>query len=114
MGLLIDDSSIISVNASVISSNRIISAKDVQRTGWVSLSVRGIEQPYPSATFSGPAEILTKGHRITNGSDHAAHCRDGRAAEPQSDEALAEVDRVTLAIVVDRVAALTHTGAPAT
>jgi Pyridoxamine 5'-phosphate oxidase len=39
------------------------------------------EQPYPSATFSG---------------------------EPQSDEALAEIDRVILAITVERVTAMTH------
>ncbi len=36
-----------------------LKAKDVRRSGWASLSVRGEEQPYPSATFSGPVEIVT-------------------------------------------------------
>ena len=37
-----------------------LKAKDVLRTGWASLSVRADEQPYSSATFSGPAAILTE------------------------------------------------------
>ena len=36
-----------------------LKARDVRRTGWASLCVMGHEPPYPSATFSGPAEILT-------------------------------------------------------
>jgi PPOX class probable F420-dependent enzyme len=34
-------------------------ARDVRRTGWASLCVLGHEQPYPSAAFSGRAEMLT-------------------------------------------------------
>jgi PPOX class probable F420-dependent enzyme len=85
-----------------------LKAKDVERTGWASLSVRGEEQPYPSGTFSGPAEILTKDigpptalimQRVVNAEERP---------EPQSDEALAEIDRVILAITVERVSAVTH------
>ena len=35
-------------------------ARDVRRTGWASLCVIGHEPPYPSATFSGLAEIRTE------------------------------------------------------
>jgi PPOX class probable F420-dependent enzyme len=85
-----------------------LKAKHVRRTAWASLSVRGDEQPYPSATFSGPAEILTKDigrqtalimHRIAGTDD---------PPEPQTDEDLAAVDRVVLAITIDRVSAITH------
>lgn len=82
--------------------------RDVEATGWASLSVSGPERPHPSATFSGPAEILTEGigpatalimQRIT-GADEPP--------EPMTDEALAEVGRVLLVIEIDRVAAAAH------
>ncbi len=85
-----------------------LKARDVERLGWASISVRGDEQPYPSATFSGPAEILTEDigpptaaimHRIA-GTDEPP--------EPQTDEDLAAVDRVVLAITVERITAATH------
>lgn len=92
-----------------------LKAKDVARTGWASLSVRGDELPYPSATFSGPAESLTEDigpstalivQRITGAEE---------PPEPQTDEALAAVDRIVLAITVERVSAVTHLPAtPAT
>jgi PPOX class probable F420-dependent enzyme len=47
-----------------------LKARDVGRTAWASLSVRGDEQPYPSATFSGRAEILTED---IDRPDHAPH-----------------------------------------
>jgi PPOX class probable F420-dependent enzyme len=80
--------------------------KDVLRTGWASLSVVGPERPHPSATFLGPAEILTKDigestarvmQRISGGGD---------PPETMSDEALA--DRVILAISIEGVSAATH------
>jgi PPOX class probable F420-dependent enzyme len=85
-----------------------LKAKDVERTGWASLSVVGGEPPYPSATFSGPAAIRTEGigpatalvmQRIT-GAD--------QPPEPQTDAALAEAERVLLEITVERVSAITH------
>jgi PPOX class probable F420-dependent enzyme len=81
---------------------------DVERTGWASLCVAGVERPFPSATFSGPAEILTAG---IGAATAAIAQRMMGAAEPpeqQTDEALAGVGRVIIAITVDRVAAVTH------
>ncbi|MBV9153273.1 MAG: hypothetical protein JO204_16025, partial [Alphaproteobacteria bacterium] len=85
-----------------------LKAQDVRRSGWASLCVMAHEPPYPSATFSGSAEILTENigpptarvmQRIT------------RAPEPpaaMSDEALGEVGRVILAITVERVTAASY------
>lgn len=84
-------------------------ARDVEANGWASLSVSGPERPHPSATFSGPATILTEGigpatalvmQRIT-GSDEPTPV-------PMTDEALGEAGRVLLVIEVDRVAAATY------
>jgi PPOX class probable F420-dependent enzyme len=85
-----------------------LKAQDVQRSGWASLSVRGDEQPYPSATFSGPAEIVAKdiGPPTAEIMQRIADAEE--PPEPQSDEALAEIDRVILAITVERVSAVTH------
>ena len=85
-----------------------LKARDVGRTAWASLSVRGEEQPYPSATFSGPAEILTKdiGHQTARIMHRIAGTEE--PPEPQSDEALATLDRLILAITVERVSAVTH------
>ena len=83
-------------------------ASDVRRSGWASLCVMGHEPPYPSATFSGPAEILTEHigaptamvmQRMTGAAD---------PQEPLSDEALAELGRVILAITIERVSAANY------
>jgi hypothetical protein len=82
--------------------------EDVRRTGWASLAVMGHEPPYPSAAFSGPAEILT----VDIGEPSAAIMQRitgaAEAPEPMSDEALAEVGRVILAIAVERVTAASY------
>ena len=85
-----------------------LKAKDVERTGWASLSVRGDEQPYPSATFSGEAEILTDEIGAPTALIMQRVADAEEPPEPQSDEALAAVDRVILAIGVERVSAVTH------
>jgi PPOX class probable F420-dependent enzyme len=85
-----------------------LKAKDVERTGWASLSVRGDEQPHPSATFSGPAEILTEDIGPATALVVQRIAGADEPPEPQTDEALAAVDRVILAITVDRVSAITH------
>ena len=36
-----------------------LKSQDVRRNGWASLCVMGHEPPYSSATFAGPAEVLT-------------------------------------------------------
>jgi PPOX class probable F420-dependent enzyme len=87
-------------------------ARDVRRSGWASLCVMGHESPYPSATFSGPAEILTRD--IGPASAKLAQRITGAAEppEPMSDEALAEVGRVLLAITIERVTAASYIPAP--
>lgn len=81
---------------------------DVEETGWASLCVMGLERPFPSATFSGPAEVLAQ--RIGAASAALAQRFTGAAESPEilSDEALAAVGRVILAIAVERVSAVSH------
>lgn len=78
-------------------------ARDVQETGWASLCVMGHERPFPSATLSGAAEI----RREAIGAPTAAIAMRMLAledpAEPQSDEALAGVGRVIVALRVEHV-----------
>ena len=80
-----------------------LKARDVKRTGWASLCVLGHEQPYPSAVFSGPAEILTENIGPATASIMHRIAGTPEPPEPQTDEALAAIDRVILAITVDRV-----------
>ena len=85
-----------------------LKARDVRRSGWASLCVLGHERPYPSAVFSGPAEILTE--RI-GPATAAIVQRIADLPEPpeaQSDEALASIDRVILAITVEAVTAVNY------
>lgn len=85
-----------------------LKAKDVEREGWASLSVRGEEPPYPSATFSGEAVVRDEGIGEPTA---LVMQRISGAAKPsaaQSDEALAEAGRVLVEIAIDRVAAVTH------
>ena len=76
-----------------------LKARDVRRTGWASLCVMGHEAPYPAATFSGPAKVPEN-----IGPPTAMVMQRIRQAaepvEPMSDEALAEVGRVVLAVNV--------------
>ena len=89
-------------------------ARDVERSPWASLSVMGHERPFPSATFSGSAEILTED--IGDATARVAQRAMGtdEPPEPMTDEALAEAGRVILAIDVERVTAATHLAAGAT
>jgi PPOX class probable F420-dependent enzyme len=85
-----------------------LKARDVRRFGWASLSVRGEEQPYPSATFSGPAAIKTE---QIGGPTAKVMQRIAGTDEPpqaQSDDALAEVGRVILELSIDRVSAVNY------
>jgi PPOX class probable F420-dependent enzyme len=85
-----------------------LKARDVGRTGWASICVMGHEPPYPSATFSGPAEIRTQ--NIGPPSARVMQ-RIMRAAEPpeaMSDETLAEAGRVILAITIERVSSANY------
>lgn len=82
--------------------------RDVERSGWASLCVLALEHPFPSATFSGPAEILTKGIGDATAAVAQRFMQAPEPPEPQSDEALAAVGRVIIALSVERVAAVSH------
>jgi hypothetical protein len=83
-------------------------ARDVKETSWASLCVMGHERPFPSATFSGPAEILTQdiGRPTALVAQRVMGSED--PPEPQTEEALAAAGRVILAITIEHVAAVTH------
>ena len=83
-------------------------ARDVRRSGWASLCVMGHEPPYPSATFSGPAEILTNDIGAATAKIMQRISNAAETPEPMSDEALAEVGRVLLAITIERVTAANY------
>jgi PPOX class probable F420-dependent enzyme len=85
-----------------------LKARDVRRTGWASLCVMGHAPPYPSATFSGPAEILTDGIGAPTAAIMQRIAGAAEPPEPMSDEALAEAGRVVLAIAVERVTAASY------
>lgn len=85
-----------------------LKARDVRRNAWASLCVMGHERPFPSATFSGPAEIVTDdigaptaaiGQRIAGSPEPPA---------AMSDTALADAGRVVLAITIERVRAINY------
>ena len=85
-----------------------LKARDVVRSGWASLCVLGHEQPYPSAVFSGSAEILTTDIGPPTAAVMQRIAGMDERPEPQTDEALAAVDRVILAITVERVSAANY------
>ena len=85
-----------------------LKARDVRRSGWASLCVMGHEPPYPSATFSGPAEILTEDIGPPTAKLVQRISRAAEPPEPTTDQALADLGRVVIAITVDRVTAAAH------
>ena len=82
-----------------------LKARDVRRTGRASLCVMGHERPFPAATFSGPAEILTTGIGSASAAIAQRFTASAQPPEPLSDEVLAEAGRVILAITVEKVTA---------
>ena len=64
-----------------------LKAQDVRRSGWASLCVMAHEPPYPSATFSGPAEILTENIGLSS-----RFGGDSSVGERELDASAAEVD----------------------
>ena len=85
-----------------------LKAQDVMRTGFASICIRGDEQPYPSAAFSGPAEILTEEIGRSTARIMQRIAGMDEPPEPQTDDALASIDRVILAITVEKVAAVSY------
>jgi PPOX class probable F420-dependent enzyme len=87
-----------------------LKARDVNRTGWASLSVMGHERPFPSATFSGAAEILTENIGAPTARIAQRVTGEAQPPAPMSDETLAQAGRVILAISIDRVSAASYIG----
>lgn len=85
-----------------------LKARDVARTGWASLCVLGHERPFPSATLAGPATILTEGIGSPTASIAQRMMGAAEPPEPQTDEALAAVGRVILAIDIERVGPVSY------
>jgi PPOX class probable F420-dependent enzyme len=78
---------------------------DVQRTGWASLCVMGFVRPFPAATFSGSATVLTQDIGDATAALTQRFMGTEELPEPQTDEALAGVGRVIIEITVERVTA---------
>ena len=85
-----------------------LKAVDVQRAGWASLCVMGHEPPYPSAVFSGRAEIQTKDIGTSTALIMQRIADLPEPPEPQTDEALAQIGRVVLRLTIDRVSAVNY------
>lgn len=98
----------------ITTESKRLKARDVKRTGWASLCVRGCEPPYPSAVFSGSAEILTSEIGVPTARVMQRIADLAAPPEPQTDEALAALDRVVLVIRVDRVSAVNYVSADGT
>jgi len=82
--------------------------RDVERSGWASLCVMAPQHPFPSATFSGSADVLTQDIGVATAAIAQHFMRSEQPPEPQTDEALAAVGRVIIAIAVERVAAVSQ------
>jgi PPOX class probable F420-dependent enzyme len=85
-----------------------LKARDVERDGWASLCVMGHEPPFPSAVFSGPAEIQTSDIGPPTAAIMQRIADLPEPPAPQTDEALAEIGRVVMRITVERVAAVNY------
>jgi PPOX class probable F420-dependent enzyme len=89
-----------------------LKAKDVERSGWASLCVMGHEPPFPSAVFSGSAEMLTKDIGPPTAAVMQRIADLPEPPEPQTDEALAQVGRVVMRIAIERVSAVNYIPKP--
>jgi Pyridoxamine 5'-phosphate oxidase len=85
-----------------------LKARDVRRSGWASLCVLGHERPHPSAVFSGPAEILTENIGPATAAIMQRIASLPEPPAPESDAALAAIDRVILAITIEAVSAVNY------
>jgi len=81
---------------------------DVERSGWASLCVMATERPFPSATFSGSAEVISANIGPATAAVAQRFMGTDEPPEPQSDEALAGVGRVIIAIAIEHVGAVSH------
>ncbi len=82
--------------------------RDVERSGWASLCVMAPQHPFPSATFSGSAEVQTRGIGPATAAVAQRFMQADEPPDEQSDEALAGVGRIIIAIAIERVSAVSH------
>jgi PPOX class probable F420-dependent enzyme len=82
--------------------------RDVARTGWASLAVRGDEPPFPSATLAGPARVLSED--VAGPTALVAQRVMGleEPPDPQPETDLRAAGRVILAIEIERVGPVTY------
>jgi hypothetical protein len=85
-----------------------LKARDVRRSGWGSLCVLGHERPHPSAVSSGSAQILSEDIGPATAAIMQRIAGLPEPPEAPSDEALAAIDRVILAITVEAVTAVNY------
>ena len=85
-----------------------LKARNIGRMGWASLSIRGEEPPYPSATFSGKALVRTSEIGEETALVMARIAGVEKPSEPQSDEALAEIGRVLIVVTLERVTSVSY------
>jgi PPOX class probable F420-dependent enzyme len=82
-----------------------LKARDTRRSGWAYMCVMGENPWYTYESLFGPAEILTENIGAATAAVMQRMTGVAEAPEPMSDEALAEIGRVILAITVERVTA---------
>ncbi|MDQ6806094.1 MAG: pyridoxamine 5'-phosphate oxidase family protein [Actinomycetota bacterium] len=83
-------------------------ARDVVRTGWASLAVRGEEAPYPSVAVAGPASLVEENVGLLTALVAQRVLGLDEPPEPQAEKALADAGRVILAIDVERVGPMSY------
>ena len=86
-------------------------ANDVQGHAWASLCVMGHERPFPSVTISGRAEVRTEGIGRATAAIAQRVMGADQAPEPQTDQALAEVGRVIIALTIERIGPVSYIAA---
>jgi hypothetical protein len=85
-------------------------ALDVEQTGWASLCVMAHERPFASVTVSGAAELRRTGIGEATAAVMQRVLGAEEAPEAQTDEALAEVGRVIVAMRIEHVGPATYVG----
>lgn len=87
-----------------------LKALDVEATGWASLCVMGHARPFPSLTVVGPATLRRTDIGPATASVMQRILGADEPPDPQSDVALAEVDRVILALEISQVGPVSYIG----
>jgi PPOX class probable F420-dependent enzyme len=83
-------------------------ASDVRGNAWASLCVMGHERPFPSVSISGRAEVRTEDIGRATAAIARRVMGADQAPEPQTDQALADVGRVIIAITIERIGPVSY------